>query len=129
MIGRTRRDGGDTTILLDGDALAAQSSYFRFGGARHSLDHRLEAWSADVNGSEYFTIRVRDWATGKDTDDLVEQTGGDVVWTADSTAFFYVKLDANHRPLQVYLHRLGTAQSEDLADLRGKGFRLVHAHP
>ncbi len=50
-------------ILLDGDALAAQSSYFRFGGARHSWDHRLHAWSADLNGSEYFTIRVRDWAT------------------------------------------------------------------
>ncbi len=113
MIGRSRRDGSETTILLDGDALAAQSNYFRFGGARHSFDHALEAWSADVNGSEYFAIRVRDWATGKDTDDLVEQTGGDVVWNADSTAFFYVKLDANHRPLQVYLHRLGTAQSED----------------
>jgi oligopeptidase B len=113
MIGRSRRDGSDTTVLLDGDALASQSSYFRFGGARHSLDHRLEAWSADVTGSEYFAIRVRDWATARDTDDLVEQTGGDVVWNADSTAFFYVKLDANHRPLQVYLHRLGTAQSED----------------
>ncbi len=113
MIGRTRLDGSDATILLDGDALASQSSYFRFGGARHSFDHALEAWSADVNGSEYFAIRVRDWATGKDTDDLVEQTGGDVVWNADSTAFFYVKLDANHRPLQVYLHRLGTPQSED----------------
>ena len=26
---------------------------------RHSPDHRLEAWSADLRGSEYFTIRVR----------------------------------------------------------------------
>ena len=113
LIGRSRRDGSDTRILLDGDALAAQSSYFRFGGARHSCDHRLEAWSADVNGSEYFTIRVRDWDAGKDSGDAIEETDGNVVWTADSTAFFYVRLDANHRPRQVFLHRLGTAQSQD----------------
>ncbi|MDQ8730223.1 S9 family peptidase [Bradyrhizobium sp. LHD-71] len=113
MIGRSRRDGSDTCILIDGDALAAKSSYFRFGGARHSNDHRLEAWSADVNGSEYFTIRVRDWETSIDTDDTVEQTSGEAVWTADSTAFFYVRLDDNHRPRQVYLHRIGAAQSED----------------
>jgi oligopeptidase B len=113
MIGRSRRDGSDTHILIDGDALARDSSYFRLGAARHSWDHRLEAWSADFTGSEYFSIRVRDWETVRDRGDVVEQAGGDVVWSADSTSFFYVKLDANHRPLQVYIHRLGTAQSED----------------
>ena len=113
MIGRSRRDGSDTRLLIDGDALAAQSNYFRLGGARHSWDHRLEAWSADFNGSEYFSMRVRDWETGEDLSDIVEQTSGDVVWTADCTAFFYVKLDDNHRPRQVYLHRIGTAQAAD----------------
>jgi oligopeptidase B len=114
MIGRSRRDGSETRILIDGDALAAQSNYFRLGGARHSWDHRLEAWSADVNGSEYFAIRVRDWETANDTADLIEQTSGEVVWTTDSTAFFYVRLDENHRPRQVYLHRIGTAQADDM---------------
>jgi oligopeptidase B len=113
MIGRSRRDGSDTRLLIDGDALAAQSSYFRLGGARHSWDHRLEAWSADFNGSEYFSMRVRDWETGEDLNDVIEQTSGDVVWTADCTAFFYVKLDDNHRPRQVYLHRIGTSQAAD----------------
>jgi oligopeptidase B len=37
-----------------------------------------------------------------------------VVWTLDSRAFFYVKLDDNHRPLQVWHHRLGTLQAEDV---------------
>ena len=41
----------------------------KFGGTRHSPDHRLEAWSADLRGSEYFTIRVRAWATGQDLAD------------------------------------------------------------
>ena len=114
MFGRTPRDGGEVQIVLDGDALAADHDYFKFGGARHSPDHNLEAWSADIKGSEYFSIRVRNWADGTDRDDLVEETDGSVVWTLDSAAFFYVKLDDNHRPMQVWRHRLGTPQAEDV---------------
>jgi oligopeptidase B len=114
MFGRTPRDGGEVEIVLDGDALAAKHDYFRFGGARHSPDHRLEAWSADIKGSEYFSIRVRDWKTGADLDDVVEQTDGAVVWSKDSKSFFYVQLDDNHRPMQVWRHRLGTPQADDV---------------
>lgn len=114
QIGRTARDGsGEARFIIDGDELAKQTEYFRFGGARHSPDHRLEAWSADVRGSEYFTIRVRDWESGKDFADILEETDGGIVWAADSKSFFYVKLDDNHRPMQVYRHILGTAQSDD----------------
>ncbi|NVN84787.1 MAG: S9 family peptidase [Rhodopseudomonas sp.] len=113
LFARQPRDGGEPQIILDGDALAKDHSYFRFGGARHSPDHKLEAWSADVKGSEYFTIRVRDWASGADLSDLVEETDGGVVWALDSKAFFYVKLDDNHRPMQVWRHNLGALQEED----------------
>ncbi|MGL4259985.1 MAG: S9 family peptidase, partial [Afipia sp.] len=115
QIGRTARDGsGEARFIIDGDELAKQTEYFRFGGARHSPDHKLEAWSADVRGSEYFTIRVRDWETATDSADLVEETDGGIVWAADSKSFFYVKLDDNHRPMQVYRHILGTPQSDDV---------------
>jgi oligopeptidase B len=114
LFGRMPRGGGDVHIVLDGDALAADHEYFKFGGSRHSPDHRLHAWSADIKGSEYFTIRVRDWATGRDLDDLVEETDGTVVWNASATAFYYVKLDDNHRPMQVWRHRLGTPQEDDI---------------
>ena len=83
MFGRMPRDGGESRIVLDGDELAKAHDYFRFGGSRHSHDHKLQAWSADTKGSEYFSIRVRDWATGKDLDDLIEESDGAVVWSAD----------------------------------------------
>ncbi len=114
QIGRQPRDGGEAHFIIDGDELAKQTEYFKFGGARHSPDHKLEAWSADVRGSEYFTIRVRDWGSGKDFSDSIEETDGGIVWAADSTSFFYVKLDDNHRPMQVYRHKLGTPQSDDV---------------
>jgi len=114
QFGRMPRNGGEASIVLDGDALAEPHEYFKFGGSRHSYDHRLQAWSADTKGSEYFSIRVRDWATLADLDDVVEETDGGVVWSADCNSFFYVKLDDNHRPMQVWRHRLGTPQADDV---------------
>jgi oligopeptidase B len=114
QVGRQPRDGGSFHTLLDGDMLAKASDYFKFGGRRHSPDHALEAWSADLRGSEYFTIRVRRWDTGDDLPDLLTQTGGSVVWGRDSTFFYYVQVDENHRPLKVFRHRLGTPQSDDV---------------
>jgi oligopeptidase B len=114
LFGRKPREGGAEKIVLDGDALAKDHGYFKFGGSRHSWDHRLQAWSADTKGSEYFAIRIREWDTAEDRDDLVEETDGGLVWSADSKSFFYVKLDGNHRPMQVWRHRLGTAQKDDI---------------
>jgi oligopeptidase B len=113
QVGRTPRDGGDFHTVLDGDALARTSDYFKFGGRRHSPDHKLLAWSADLRGSEYFTLRVRRWDTGEDLPDTLTQTQGTVVWGSDSTFFYYVQVDENHRPLKVFRHRLGTAQADD----------------
>jgi oligopeptidase B len=114
LIGRSPRAGGDVQFVLDGDALAKTSGYFKFGGTRHSPDHRLEAWSADLRGSEYFTIRVRRWDTAEDLPDTLTETGGSVVWGLDSTFFFYIQVDDNHRPLKIYRHRLGTRQADDV---------------
>mgnify|MGYP001245315754 FL=1 len=114
QIGRTPRDGGEMQTILDGDALARTSDYFKFGGTRHSPDHKLEAWSADLRGSEYFTLRVRRWDTGEDLPDTLTETGGSVVWGRDSSFFFYVQVDENHRPLKVFRHRLGTSQADDV---------------
>jgi oligopeptidase B len=114
LFGRMPRHGGEEKIVLDGDRLAEKSEYFKFGGSRHSPDHRLQAWSADTSGSEYFSVRVRDWESDSDFDDLVEDTDGTVVWSKDCKSLFYVKLDDNHRPTQVLRHRLGTKQTDDI---------------
>ena len=37
-----------------------------------------------------------------------------IVWAADSKTLFYVRLDANQRPLFVYRHRVGTAGKSDV---------------
>src|SRR5262249_36625398 len=86
----------------------------RLGGARHSPDHNLMAWSSDEAGSEFYTVRVRDLVAGEDLPDTVPDTAGGPVWLQDGSAFLYVRLDANHRPSRVYRHRLGTPAEEDV---------------
>jgi oligopeptidase B len=113
IVCRQPRNGGTEETMLDGDALAAGQAYFQLGGTSHSPDHTLLAWSADDKGSEFDTLRVRDLATGADRADVIADVGGSAVWTADSAAFYYVRLDANHRPSRVYRHRLGTPAADD----------------
>jgi len=124
LLCRIPSDGGPEELLLDGDALAKGLAYFQLGGGRHSPDHKLLAWSCDDAGSEYFEVRVRASATGVDLPDVVPDTAGGIVWTADSSAFYYVKRDFEHRPTQVYRHKLGTpAENDELVyDEPDKGF-------
>lgn len=110
---RTPRDGGSEEVLLDGDVEAEGKPYFRLGGIDHSADHRRVIWGYDDKGSEFYTLRVRDVASGADLPDSIPDSAGSGEWDASATGFFYTRLDANHRPSTVYYHRLGTDTSED----------------
>jgi oligopeptidase B len=113
LICRTLRDGASEEVLLDGDRESENHPFFDLHDADQSPDHRLLAWSADIKGSELFTIKVRDLGNGRDLDDEVHATTGEIVWAADSSAFYYVGVDENHRPVRVMRHRIGSLQDAD----------------
>ncbi|KAF2990416.1 S9 family peptidase [Methylocystis sp. MJC1] len=110
---RTPRDGGPETVLLDGEALAEGHDFFDIGDTAQSPDHAQLAWSVDDKGSELYAIRTRALCDGKDRDDVVNDTDGAVVWSADSTAFYYVRIDENHRTAQVFRHVVGADPKAD----------------
>lgn len=113
QIVRLGRDGEGEIVLLDANVHASATAYFKLGGVSHSPDHALLAWSYDDNGSEYHTIRVRLAETSQDLDDVVAETTGAIVWTADSAGFFYVRVDDNHCPNRVFHHTLGADPATD----------------
>ncbi len=113
LVVRTPREGGDEVILFDGNKEAEGHAFFRLASTAHSPDHARLAWAVDTKGSEYFTIRVRNLATGEDLSDQIEGTTGGAIWSADSSHFYYTWLDDNHRPCKVFRHKIGTAQSDD----------------
>ena len=113
LVCRRKRASSEEEILLDGDALAKGKAFFEIGGAEISPDHTRLAWSADERGSEYYTVRVRDLASGADLPDLIEESDGEMVWSADGASFLYIRLDENHRPSRVYRHHLGQDPATD----------------
>jgi oligopeptidase B len=111
---RRPRGGGDEQILIDGNREAEGRAYWQLGATAHSPDHRYLAYAVDKNGSELFTIKIRDLASGRDLREAIPDTRSAIVWSADSKSLFYVRLDANQRPLYVYRHRLGTPGKSDV---------------
>lgn len=105
--------GGDTQILLDGDKEAVGKEYFRIGGSGHSPDHKLISWSFDDKGSEMFTIHFRDLESGVDRPDNLTETNGGGVFSSDSSQFVYTKVDENHRPSKLFVHRIGDDPAND----------------
>lgn len=100
-------------ILLDGDREAEGRAYFQLGGIDHSSDHKRLLWAYDDKGSEFYTLRVRDIATGTELPDRIESTGGSGAWASDNRGFFYTLLDDNHRPSKVMFHKLGDDAAND----------------
>ncbi len=111
---RRLRGGGPETILLDGNREGEGKAYWALGAMAHTPDHRLLAYAIDDKGSELYTVRVRDMATGQDLQDAITDTRGSLVWAADSIHLFYVKLDENQRPMSAYRHALGQPASQDV---------------
>ena len=109
-------DDGPTAqaeVILDEPALARNVDYFRLGALSVSNDGRLMAYSTDTTGAERFTLRVKALDTGELLGEVIENTSGNPVWSADDGSFFYTVVDDNWRPHQVRRHVLGTSVEED----------------
>ena len=139
---RRPRAGGDEAILIDGNAEASGKTYWDLGAASHSPDHALVAFSTDDKGSELYTIRIRDLATGQNLPDEIPDTRGDVAWANDSRTLYYIRVDVNHRPRAVWRHTIGTPLAADecvyeeadesfflaLGRTQSRAFVLINAH-
>ncbi len=109
------RDTATSTVLLDENAEAEGHEYFSVGAFDVSPSSQLLAWSLDVDGSEHFTMHVRDLATGHDiADEILDTSWAGTAWSADSRFLFYVTYDEQERPSTVWRHQIGTAQSDDV---------------
>ncbi len=121
VFARRPRGGGAEQILLDGDLEAEGHEYFDLGDAQHSPDHASLAWAVDVRGSEYFEIRVRDLAAGRDIV-VTADSAGDFVWARDSQTLFWVWRDDNNRPRRVYRSRAGAPDHAQVYEESDPGF-------
>mgnify|MGYP003326513853 FL=1 len=108
-------DTATEQVLLDENVEAVGHEYFAISAFDVNPQHTLLAWSSDIDGSEDYTLRIRDLATGTDLADEMEGTTfAGTAWSADGRFLFYVTADDQERPYCVWRHRVGTTQDADV---------------
>lgn len=100
-------------ILLDGNVEAEGHEFFALGAFDTSDDATKLLWSADFEGDELYTVRVRDLVSGELLADEIPDTGG-AFFTPDGTGVLYTTRDDAWRTDTLWLHRLGTPVAEDV---------------
>ncbi len=118
--------GGPDELILDEVALAEGHEYFRLGAISVSQDGRLLAWSVDDNGSERFTARIKNLATGEVLADEIPGTLSGLVWVAGDKGLVYSLANEQWRTDNARLHWLGRPLEEDveLYHEDDEGFRV-----
>ncbi|MCB2050059.1 MAG: S9 family peptidase [Novosphingobium sp.] len=119
-------DGNADQLILDEVALAEGKEYFRLGAISVSQNGKLLAYSVDDNGSERFTVRIRNLETGELLADEIPGTLSSLVWVASDTGLVYSLANENWRTDNARLHWLGKPNSEDveLYHEDDEGFRV-----
>ena len=107
-------DGSADQLILDETVLAKGKKYFRLGALSVSQNGKLLAYSTDTDGSERFTVKIKDLATGKLRRDTIPGTLSSLVWVAGDKGLVYSLANANWRTDNARLHWLGKPRSQDI---------------
>lgn len=111
------------TLLLDPNTLSSDGTV-ALSGTSVSPDGKWLAYGTSSGGSDWQEWHVREIATTRDTDELlqwVKFSGAE--WAKDSSGFYYGRFDepqgenklkAINELQKVYFHRIGTQQSADV---------------
>ncbi len=104
---------GDDQLIFDEPAEAEGKEYFRLGALEVSPDAKLIATMIDDDGSERFTLRIRDVESGEDIETITDVGIGSPVWTSDSSGLVFTEVNENWRSYRARYHRLGTPTEDD----------------
>ena len=112
--------GENKTLLLDVNDRAKDHEFYDLGDLSISPNDQLMTISEDIDSRRIYTIYFKDLNKSSDSDDpylpdtLIE-TEGQIVWANDNKTVFYVKKDLETLlGTQVYRHKLGSPQSDDV---------------
>ena len=121
--------GGPDELILDETELAEGHEYFRLGALSVSNDGKLLAYAIDDNGSERFTARIKDLATGAMLADEIPGTLSSLVWVADDKGLVYSLANDQWRTDNARLHWLGQPVASDIELYHedDEGFRVGSA--
>jgi oligopeptidase B len=117
---KTGWDESEEEVLLDQNALAEGYPFCGLGAFELSPDHTKLAYLVDYEGSEIYTLYIKDLRTGNLFPEAIPNTYGlfyyqrGVAWSLDNQTIFYTTLDTAHRPYRLYRHVAGASPDQDV---------------
>lgn len=118
-----QKAGGEPEVLIDPNGFSKDGTV-ALSMISFSQDGRWMAYGTSSGGSDWQEFRIRDVETGQDLDDHIKWVKfSGASWAADGSGFYYSrypepseeeKLTAANRNQQLYFHRRGTSQDEDV---------------
>jgi len=115
--------GDKKTLLLDVNDRAKDHEFYDLGDLSISPNDELMSISEDTDSRRIYTINFKNLnklCTETDVQDayltdVLLETEGQVIWANDNKTIFYVKKDLETLlGTQVYRHKLGTEQADDV---------------
>ncbi|MFX0013677.1 MAG: S9 family peptidase [Promethearchaeota archaeon] len=109
-------------LLLDENELAKDYGYFKIASFKISPNHEFLAYSVDTNGSEKYTVYIKNLKSGKLLEDRITNVAGlffseigscGLEWANDNKTVFYTTLDKANRPYKLYKHMIGSDSKDD----------------
>ena len=108
------RNDSTEEILLDVNEEAKGKEFYNAAGLNISPDENLLLYGEDLNGRREYTLRIKDLKNNRLLSDEIVKVSPNAVWSNDSKYIVYAKKDEETLiQNQIYLHELGTNQSED----------------
>jgi oligopeptidase B len=121
---RRPRYGGDEEILLDAEAASKGLAYYSLASLDHAPNHRLIAYAEDRQGSEVYSITLKDLETGETLPDVIDSSTGNFAISPCSAYVFWIFRDDNGRPTKIFRREIGTADDVLIYAEPDEGFFL-----
>jgi oligopeptidase B len=99
-------------IILDINILAQGQDYFNIGQYIISPDQNFLAYLFDDNGSERYSLRIKDLQKKVLLKDEIRNVGS-FAWATDKQTIFYTSIDSSSRADKLFRHQIGMTTYND----------------
>ena len=108
------RNNSTEEIIFDANKEAEGHEFYNVAGLNISPSEDLLLYGEDLNGRREYTLHIKDLKNNKLLPDEIVKVSPSAIWSNDSQYVIYAKKDEETLiQNQIYLHKLGTDQSED----------------
>lgn len=111
-------------LLIDENKEANGSEFFALGGLAVSPDENQIAYLTDHDGSELYTLTVRNISEPTNIKVQLKECYYGIAWSLDSNVIFYTKTDSQMRPYQIWRLDLDSLQSELAFEEEDEGYYI-----